>query len=140
KVNFETFQTILDCSEQNLAKVKPAVRKVMLNAFGFPYESLKIKPKNVLILASGNGSDVAAALRAGAEHVDAVDVDSLLTRLGKTLHLEKSYLDSRVSLYVMDARTYLKNCKKKYDLIIFAYLDSHSAFSSLSSLRTDNYF
>ncbi len=139
KVNYDTFQTILDCSPQNLAKFSPSVQQGMLYAFGFPYSSLNMKPKRVLILASGNGSDVAAALRAGAEHVDAVDIDPVLTRLGKTLHPEKPYLDPRVDLYVMDARTYLKNCKVKYDLIMFAYLDSHTAFSSLSSLRTDNY-
>ena len=139
KVNYDTFQSILDCSEENLKRFPPSVQKGMLNAFGFPYSGLNIRPKQVLILASGNGSDVAAALKNGAEHVDAVDIDPVLTRLGKTLHAEKPYLDPRVSLYVMDARTYLQNCKKKYDLIIFAYLDSHTAFSSLSSLRTDNY-
>jgi tetratricopeptide (TPR) repeat protein len=139
KVNYDTFQTILDCSPANLASFSPAVQKGMLAAFAHPYECLRIRPKKVLILASGNGCDVAAALRNGAEHVDAVDIDPVLTRLGKTMHPEKPYLDPRVNLYVMDARTYLKNCKEKYDLILFAYLDSHTAFSSLSSLRTDNY-
>jgi hypothetical protein len=139
RVNYGTFQSIVDCSPENLARFSPAVQKGMLDAFAIPYNSLHIKPKEVLILASGNGSDVASALKNGAEHVDAVDIDPVLTRLGKTLHPEKPYLDPRVSLYVMDARTYLQNCKKKYDLIVFAYLDSHTAFSSLSSLRTDNY-
>lgn len=139
KVNYDTFQSILDCTKENLARFPAHVQQGMLDAFGFPFKSLNIHPKEVLILASGNGSDVAAALRAGAEHVDAVDIDPVLTDLGKTLHPEKPYLDPRVQLYVMDARTYLKNCKKKYDFIEFAYLDSHTAFSSLSSLRTDNY-
>jgi len=139
KVNYDTFQTILDCRKENLQKFPPVVQKAMLAAFALPYDGLKIKPREVLILASGNGSDVAAALRNGAEHVDAVDIDPVLTRLGKTLHPEKPYLDPRVHLYVMDARTYLQTCKNKYDLIVFAFLDSHTAFSSLSSLRTDNY-
>jgi hypothetical protein len=42
-------------------------------------------------------------------------------------------------MHVMDARTFLRNAKVKYDVIVFAFLDSHTAFSSLSSLRTDNY-
>jgi SAM-dependent methyltransferase len=139
KVNYDTFQTILDCSPANLKNFPEAVQQKMLGMFSLPWDSLHIKPKDVLILASGNGCDVAAALRNGAERVDAVDIDPVLTDLGKTLHPEKPYLDPRVHLYVMDARTYLKNCTRKYDLILYAYLDSHTAFSSLSSLRTDNY-
>ncbi|CAN5365940.1 hypothetical protein BH10CYA1_BH10CYA1_19580 [soil metagenome] len=139
KVNYDTFQTILDCSPENLKNFPENIQKTMLASFALPWDSLHIKPKDVLILASGNGCDVAAALRNGAERVDAVDIDPVLTDLGKTLHPEKPYLDPRVHLYVMDARTYLKNCTRKYDLILYAYLDSHTAFSSLSSLRTDNY-
>ncbi len=139
KVNYDTFQTILDCSPENLKKFPEIVQNEMIKSFTFPYDSLKVRPKKVLIIASGNGSDVAAALRSGAEHVDAVDIDPVITRLGKTLHPEKPYDDPRVSLYVTDARTYLKNCKTKYDFIVFAYLDSHTAFSNLSTLRTDNY-
>jgi hypothetical protein len=139
KVNYDTFQTILDCSKENLKRFSEPVQRQMLAAFDRPYDSLQIHPKTVLVLASGNGCDVAAALRNGAEDVDAVDIDPVLTRLGKTMHPEKPYLDPRVHLYVMDARTYLQTCKKKYDLILFAYLDSHTAFSALSSLRTDNY-
>ncbi len=33
----------------------------------------------------------------------------------------------------------MSTCSKKYDVIVFATLDSHAAFSSLSSLRMDNY-
>ncbi|MBX9687058.1 MAG: hypothetical protein K2X27_10175 [Candidatus Obscuribacterales bacterium] len=139
KVNYDTFQSILDCSAQNLKNFNPEVQKLMLDTFSGPWNAFHSRPKKVLILASGNGSDVAAALRNGAQWVDAVDIDPVLTRLGKTLHPEKPYLDPRVHLHVMDARTFLKNCKNKYDLIVFAYLDSHTAFSSLSSLRTDNY-
>lgn len=139
KVNYDTFQTLLDCSPANLAKFPPEIQKGMLSIFAHPYECLDFKPKKVLVLASGNGCDVAAGLRHGVEEIDAVDIDPVLTRLGSTMHPEKPYKDPRVHLHVMDARTYLQTCKKKYDLILFAYLDSHTAFSSLSSLRTDNY-
>ncbi len=42
-------------------------------------------------------------------------------------------------MHIMDVNTFLRNAKEKYDIIVFAFLDSHTAFSSLSSLRTDNY-
>ncbi len=138
-VCYGSFQVMLDCSPENLAKFPPAVQTGMHNAFEHPYHLTNQAPKKVLILASGSGSDVAAALRCGAEHVDAVDIDPVITKIGRTLHPEKPYASPKVKLHVMDARTYLRNCKEKYDLIVFAYLDSHTAFSCLSSMRTDNY-
>jgi spermidine synthase len=44
-----------------------------------------------------------------------------------------------VRLFVDDARSFLQRTKEKYDLVVFATLDSHTAFSSLSSLRLDNF-
>jgi len=40
----------------------------------------------VLILGSGLGNDVAAALRNGAEHVTAVEIDPLILQIGERLH------------------------------------------------------
>ena len=45
-------------------------------AFGNTFE-------NVLILGAGSGTDVAAALKHGAKHVDAVEIDPVILRLGK---------------------------------------------------------
>jgi hypothetical protein len=42
-------------------------------------------------------------------------------------------------LHVDDARSFLQKTTDKYDLVIFATLDSHAAFSSMSSLRMDNF-
>ncbi len=138
-VNYDAFQTLLDCSPKNLATLPQNAQKVMLQLYSTPYLLEKAVPKKVLILAPGNGSDVAGAIRSGVESIDAVDIDPVITRLGKTLHPEKPYLAPNVSLHVMDARTFLRTCTKKYDLIVFAYLDSHTAYSCFSSLRTDNY-
>src|SRR4029078_7133973 len=35
---------------------------------------------NVLVVGAGSGNDVATALRAGAKHVDAVDIDSAIVQ------------------------------------------------------------
>jgi hypothetical protein len=42
-------------------------------------------------------------------------------------------------LFVDDARSFLQKTDRKYDLVIFATLDSHAVFSSLSSIRLDNF-
>src|SRR5436309_7017152 len=51
------------------------------------YERVAIeKPNRVLIVGAGTGNDVALALARGARHVDAVEIDPKLYKLGKKLH------------------------------------------------------
>ena len=51
--------------------------------YQWPYMAFGNTFKNVLILGAGSGTDVAAALRHGVEHVDAVEIDPVIIRLGK---------------------------------------------------------
>ncbi len=138
-INYDNFQQILDCSPENLAKFPANVQAKMRSSFESSYGLFGKPPEDVLILGAGNGSDLAGAIRAGVKHIDAVEIDPGIVALGKKRHPEHPYDSPKVSLKVMDARTFLKTSDKKYDLILFAYVDSHAAFSSLSSLRMDNY-
>ncbi len=138
-VNYDNFQQIVDCSPENLAKFPEKIQKEMRFAFERPFQFPTKTPEDVLILGAGNGSDVAAAIRTGASHIDAIEIDPGIIELGKRKHPEQPYANSKVNLLNMDARTFLKTTDKKYDVILFAYVDSHAAFSSLSSLRMDNY-
>lgn len=95
--------------------------------------------KNVLVLGSGTGNDVKTALLYGVKTVDAVEIDPLILRIGKTLHPDAPYNDPRVRVINDDARSFLGKTKKKYDLITFGFLDSHAAFSQMHSLRLDNF-
>lgn len=97
------------------------------------------EPKKVLVLGAGGGNDVAAALRNGADHVDAVEIDPEVIKIGTALHPERPYSDPRVTVINDDARSYLRKTKEKYDLVIFGILDSHSLFSSMSSIKLENY-
>lgn len=95
---------------------------------------------NVLVVGAGTGNDVAAALRAGAKHVTAVEIDPLILELGKELHPEGPYLDpSRVTLVNQDARAFFRQDQEQFDLIVFGLLDSHTLFSTASSVRLDNF-
>ena len=49
--------------------------------YELPYR-LVPNPGRVLVVGAGTGNDVAAALRHGATHVDAVEIDPLITRAG----------------------------------------------------------
>lgn len=95
--------------------------------------------EDVLIVGAGTGNDVAAALRAGAKRITAVESDPVISRIGVERHPERPYEDSRVQLVVRDVRNFLRQSKAVYDKIVLGYLDSHSLFSSMSSLRLDNF-
>ncbi len=99
----------------------------------------KLRPgiENVLILGAGTGQDVLEALNQNVKHVDAVEIDPLVLELGRKYN--KAYASDKVSLYCDDARHYVSHCRKKYDLVLLACLDS-SALSGLgSSVRLDSY-
>ena len=90
-------------------------------------------PKNVLVVGAGTGNDTAAALRNGAGHVDAVEIDPVIVHIGRKFHPEKPYTSPRVSVFVDDARSFFKKTDRKYDLIWFGALDSHTLTSSFSN-------
>ncbi|HNB52352.1 MAG TPA: hypothetical protein PK530_10435 [Anaerolineales bacterium] len=94
---------------------------------------------DVLIIGAGGGNDVAFALAYGAKQVDAVEIDPLIPRLGKKFHPEHPYDDPRVTLTINDARAYLEQTDKKYDLIIFALPDSLVLATSSSNIRLESF-
>jgi SAM-dependent methyltransferase len=138
-VNHDYHQKMLDLSPEFSARFPNAVpNHDGLKTYELPYR-LVPHPERVLVVGAGTGNDVAAALRHGATHVDAVEIDPLIYRLGKTYHPEHPYDSPRVSVFVNDARTYFKTTTQKYDLIVFGYLDSHTMVAGYSSIRLDNY-
>ncbi|MCP4898266.1 MAG: methyltransferase domain-containing protein [bacterium] len=93
----------------------------------------------VLVVGSGTGNDVASALRAGAKHVDAVDIDPAIVAMGRENHPELPYDDPRVTVIIDDARRSFRYLpKKSYDAVVFGLLDSHTQLG-ISSVRLDNY-
>ncbi len=104
------------------------------------YDLLGKQPfKRVLVLGAGSGSDVAIALANGAEHVDAVEIDPQIYRLGQTLNPDHPYADPRVSVFIEDGRTFLRNTTEKYDLVIYALPDSLTLTSAYSSIRLESF-
>jgi hypothetical protein len=108
------------------------------NPYNLPYRFYKDPPK-VLVLGSGMGNDVAAALRNGAGNVTAVEIDPMIIALGKRLHFEHPYANPRVSIVNDDARSYMQTSRDRFDLITFSLLDSHTTSSHYSNIRIDNY-
>jgi hypothetical protein len=106
----------------------------------FPYDHLPSDaPGDVLIVGAGTGNDVAVALAQGATHVDAVEIDPVLQRIGEERHPNRPYDDPRVTVHVNDGRAFLENTQTRYDLILFALPDSLTLVSGQSSLRLESY-
>jgi Spermine/spermidine synthase domain len=132
------YQRVYDLSEAALpANGNPELR-LMRDYYELPYR-IGVKPNEVAIVGAGSGNDVAAALRSGAQHVDAIEIDPAILLAGKANHPEKPYDDPRVQPVVNDARSFLRNSRKRYDIIVYGLLDSHTLLSHASSVRLDSF-
>jgi Spermine/spermidine synthase domain len=106
----------------------------------YPYQHVtRSSLKNVLIVGAGTGNDVAVALSEGAQHVDAVEIDPVLIKLGRSEHPNHPYDSPRVTTHNADGRAFLQNTTKKYNLILFALPDSLTAVNGQSNLRLESY-
>jgi spermidine synthase len=107
--------------------------------YEWPYAVFGDTFDDVLILGAGTGTDVAAALAHGARHVDAVEIDPAILRLGAERHPDRPYADPRVTTICDDARHFLATTRTHYDLIVFALIDSLTVQSSFASVRLESY-
>jgi hypothetical protein len=136
-VNHDVFQSAFDMSEPFLAAHADQSLELWGPGYSVPYAITH--PRRVLVVGAGMGNDVAAALRYGAEHVDAVEIDPAIVELGRTYHPEQPYRSPRVRVITDDARAFFARTPERYDMIVFGVLDSHTLLSSMSSLRLDSY-
>ena len=93
----------------------------------------------VAIVGAGSGNDVALALSKGASHVDAVEIDPVIQRLGAELHPSRPYDDPRVGVHIQDGRAFLEQTSQTYDLVMFALPDSLTLVSGAGALRLESY-
>src|SRR5258708_36745503 len=110
RTNSSWYQRILNLSD-GFVSAHPGYfrdQAPKLNAYNLPYRFYP-HPSSVLVLGSGTGNDVAAALRNGASDVTAVEIDPLILQLGKKLHFEQPYSSPRVHAILNDARSYVQN-------------------------------
>jgi hypothetical protein len=93
----------------------------------------------VLIVGAGSGTDVAVALAHGAKHVDAVEIDATIQKIGIRDHPDRPYDDPRVTRWVDDGRSFLRQSQARYDLVLFALPDSLTLVSTTASIRLESF-
>ncbi|HZN67240.1 MAG TPA: class I SAM-dependent methyltransferase, partial [Tepidisphaeraceae bacterium] len=135
-VNHDYFQKIWDLSAG--AKVTEGRLAQAARYYDLPY-AFKPGPRDVLVVGSGTGNDVAAAVRNGAGRVDGVEIDPAILLFGRTMHPEDPYGKPNVRAIVNDARAHLRHTNQKYDLIVYGLLDSHTLLSGMGGVRLDSY-
>jgi len=95
--------------------------------------------EDVLIIGAGSGNDVSRALQWGAKQVDAVEIDPAINRLGRAYHPDRPYQDPRVRIQLDDGRNFLRSTERKYDLIVYALVDSLVLHSGYSNIRLESF-
>jgi SAM-dependent methyltransferase len=95
--------------------------------------------EDVLVVGAGSGTDVAIALRNGSQHIDAVEIDRAIQKLGIEEHPDRPYQDPRVTRHENDGRAYLRGTDAKYDLVIFALPDSLTLVSATANIRLESF-
>jgi spermidine synthase len=136
RINHFFFQPIVDLRESAVKATKEA--KLAEAYFSMPYR-FKPRPQRVLLVGAGAGNDAAAAVRAQAQVIDAVEIDPAMLEFGRVLHPERPYQNPTVASIVDDARGFIRHTDERYDLIVYALLASHTASSGMSSVRLDSF-
>lgn len=133
-VNGALHQVMLDFSRGDAS---PEVAKQRA-AYERPYQFVG-RLDTVLVVGAGTGNDIAILLGLGARWIDAVEIDPVIAGIGRRAHPMHPYDDPRVHLVVTDARAFLRNPPRRYDVITFGTLDSQTLLGGMTSVRLDNY-
>ena len=138
------YQSALDLSPEFIQEVgikspenEEAFQKIA-ESYDLPYWLVPAGSR-VVVVGSGMGNNVAAALRNEMGSVDAVEIDPAIVDLGIQYHPEHPYSDPKVQVVVDDARSFFNTTHKTYDLVVFGLLDSHTLLSGFSSVRLDSF-
>jgi SAM-dependent methyltransferase len=95
--------------------------------------------RDVLVIGAGSGNDLAHALRFGASQIDAVEIDPVIQDIGRDYHPDHPYQDRRVIPHLDDGRHFLRTTDRKYDLVIYALVDSLVLHSGYANIRLESY-
>jgi spermidine synthase len=95
--------------------------------------------RDVLVIGAGSGNDLAHALRLGARRIDAVEIDPVIQDIGVRYHPDHPYQDTRVAPQLDDGRHFLRTTDQKYDLVVYALVDSLILHSGFANIRLESY-
>lgn len=95
--------------------------------------------RDELIIGAGSGNDIDHALRYGVGRIDAVEIDPVIQSIGINNNPDRPYADPRVVRHLDDGRHFLRTTDRKYDLVVYALVDSLILHSSYANIRLESY-
>ena len=99
---------------------------------GAPFE-------DVMVIGAGSGNDLSHALRHDVKRIDAVEIDPVIQDIGIQYHPNQPYSDPRVVRHLDDGRHFLRTTERKYDLVVYALVDSLILHSGYANIRLESY-
>ena len=99
-------------------------------------------PKSVCIIGSGGGRDILTALEAGAEHIDAVELNPEMIEVVTGVFADFSgdvYHLPGVEAHASEGRSFLTRTPRRYDLIQVSLIDSWAATAAGAYALSENY-
>jgi spermidine synthase len=132
------FQKVYNLSLGNASRETDADLRPVVGYYELPFTTAPSLAQ-VAIVGAGSGNDVASALRKGAGHVDAVEIDPAIRDLGIQNHPEHPYQNPRVRSVINDARNFFRTTTSFYDAIVYGVLDSHIVVSHGNNMRVDSF-
>jgi hypothetical protein len=99
-------------------------------------------PHDVCIIGAGGGRDILTALAAGAQHVDAVELNADMVELVSEQFGRFSgdiYHRPGVHTVIGEGRSFLARASKRYDLIQVSLIDSWAATAAGAFALSENY-
>src|SRR5208282_6223816 len=95
--------------------------------------------QDALIIGAGSGNDIDHALHYGVGRIDAVEIDPVIQSLGIERNPDRPYADPRVVRHLDDGRHFLRTTDRKYDLVVYALVDSLILHSGYANIRLESY-
>jgi hypothetical protein len=99
-------------------------------------------PKRVCIIGAGGGRDILTALKAGAESVDAVEMNPSMIEVATGVFGEFSgdvYHLPKVRPHASEGRSFLTRTEREFDLIQISLVDSWAATTAGAYALSENY-
>ncbi len=137
QANRDYYQRLLDLRPgEGASQAREAARL----AYELPFSFSNRAGRSAVVVGAGTGNDVAAALRRGFARVVSIDIDPAILQTGIERHPEHPYSDPRAVRVNDDARAYFgRDDGERFDVVCYGLLDSRAMFSSMTSLRLDNF-
>jgi SAM-dependent methyltransferase len=114
------------------ASIYSLIHLLQQHSGGKPFEDM-------LVIGAGSGNDIAHALKFGTQHIDAVEIDPVIQDIGRRYHPDHPYSDPRIVPHLDDGRHFLRTTDQKYDLVVYALVDSLILHSGYANIRLESY-